>query len=782
MPTDNPTPQEALREEIDYNNYTDSIKKGLTEYELNSVFFDSESLLEFLLDDYNNSKKTQKNSNKTAKKNPTFFRSFSERLFNFLPESEKQIILSYNTTTTYGIISKDQEKRMRQHLTEQLKETTASKTIQNWFAGRTIPAREKAFEICFALNLDINATYNFLDKVCFRTGFNFHQYDEAIYYFCIKNKWTFKDAQRLIEEAKKLIEKTQKTSDKNITTFPFTSQTYNFLKDCTSKKDLLAYILEYFNQKSVESRTVKEFFNNTIKVLIGPEGYIKLEPPTDLSPELKGCHAMSRDYILKGIYGINLRNPSASKRTSPFPSHFITQFPNKDSFSMKIILTDKDTISLDTFTTNNDEMTRNLIILLDFYRRWMDLVINPKKEPLPPGYNPSDEVIKQINADLDTCKYRPLYPGNPYDLLFWEASHYEADTPMKHITIFRECISRIFSPSFYFDEAEKFSGQIEKEPLLKDVLSTETSKIAFENKTISHTISEKKLDSYFGKGNWKQQPCEICQHLGYNSKSKAYIIEKHIFQPYIGSNGCHQGKKIIRKAKGFFSNSILSPSLLAFILNKKYAAQLSLSQIEKIFNQKKINIKKEIMANWIINSSKTYFAVLFEKMKQELLTFPIIQTDKTIVYADNANSENNYYIQAYCSDEFSAKYPIVIYECHQEQNLRSSVFYTNYKGICVENKTKTSVTQKALEPICDGYTFWKIYNSKNGTYPSTVIYSLFKTANLNKLNTYDYFEYLLTELPKLLDTGGSIDSTKLDDLLPWSSNLPENCRNQTDWW
>lgn len=188
------------------------------------------------------------------------------------------------------------------------------------------------------------------------------------------------------------------------------------------------------------------------------------------------------------------------------------------------------------------------------------------------------------------------------------------------------------------------------------------------------------------------------------------------------------------------------------------------------------------MANWIINSSKTYFAVLFEKMKQELLTFPIIQTDKTIVYADNANSENNYYIQAYCSDEFSAKYPIVIYECHQEQNLRSSVFYTNYKGICVENKTKTSVTQKALEPICDGYTFWKIYNSKNGTYPSTVIYSLFKTANLNKLNTYDYFEYLLTELPKLLDTGGSIDSTKLDDLLPWSSNLPENCRNQTDWW
>lgn len=333
----------------------------------------------------------------------------------------------------FSIISKDQGKRIQQYLTEQLKETTTPRTIQNWFAGRNIPTRKKAFEICFALNLDIDATYDFLAKVYFSTGFNLHQYDEAIYYFCIKNKWTFKDAQRLIAEAKELIEKTQKTSDKNITTFPFTSQTHNFLKKCTSKKDLLAYILEYFNKKSVESRTVKEFFNNTIKVLIGPEGYIKSEPPTDLSPELKGCDPTSRDYILKGIYGINLRNPSSSKRTSPFPSHFITQFPNKDSFS------------LDTFTTKNDEMTRNLIILLAFYRHWMYLVINPKKEPLPPGYNPSDEVIKQINADLDTCNYLPLYPGNPYDLLFWEASYYEADTPMEHIITFRECIAVIFS-------------------------------------------------------------------------------------------------------------------------------------------------------------------------------------------------------------------------------------------------------------------------------------------------------------------------------------------------
>ena len=43
----------------------------------------------------------------------------------------------------------------------------------------------------------------------------------------------------------------------------------------------------------------------------------------------------------------------------------------------------------------------------------------------------------------------------------------------------------------------------------------------------------------------------------------------------------------------------------------------------------------------------------------------------------------------------------------------------------------------------------------------------------NSLKPYDYFEYLLTEIPKHLD---DTDRGFLDDLLPWSPNLPANCR------
>lgn len=48
-----------------------------------------------------------------------------------------------------------------------------------------------------------------------------------------------------------------------------------------------------------------------------------------------------------------------------------------------------------------------------------------------------------------------------------------------------------------------------------------------------------------------------------------------------------------------------------------------------------------------------------------------------------------------------------------------------------------------------------------------------ETAKANNLKPYEYFEYLLTEIPKHVD-----DKNKnfLEDLLPWSETLPEHIR------
>ncbi len=67
-------------------------------------------------------------------------------------------------------------------------------------------------------------------------------------------------------------------------------------------------------------------------------------------------------------------------------------------------------------------------------------------------------------------------------------------------------------------------------------------------------------------------------------------------------------------------------------------------------------------------------------------------------------------------------------------------------------------------------------NTIRGAKTSAVIYSAVETARLNNLSSYYYITHLLTELPKLRDKNGNIDTVSLDQLLPWSQTLSDNCR------
>ena len=68
------------------------------------------------------------------------------------------------------------------------------------------------------------------------------------------------------------------------------------------------------------------------------------------------------------------------------------------------------------------------------------------------------------------------------------------------------------------------------------------------------------------------------------------------------------------------------------------------------------------------------------------------------------------------------------------------------------------------------------HDSVKGAQASAVIYSISETAKLNNLRPYYYFNYLLTDLPGLCDEKGIIDTAKLEHLLPWAQELPEECR------
>ena len=84
-----------------------------------------------------------------------------------------------------------------------------------------------------------------------------------------------------------------------------------------------------------------------------------------------------------------------------------------------------------------------------------------------------------------------------------------------------------------------------------------------------------------------------------------------------------------------------------------------------------------------------------------------------------------------------------------------------------------NAAEQAIRGFCIGKKNWVMIDTIAGARSSAIIYSIAETAKANSLRPYDYFEHLLTVIPKHLD---DTDRSFLDDLLPWSPNLPANCR------
>ena len=65
-----------------------------------------------------------------------------------------------------------------------------------------------------------------------------------------------------------------------------------------------------------------------------------------------------------------------------------------------------------------------------------------------------------------------------------------------------------------------------------------------------------------------------------------------------------------------------------------------------------------------------------------------------------------------------------------------------------------------------------LIDTMEGARASAIMFSMSETVKANKLKPYEYFEYVLSEMPKHM-RGSSKDMHFLDDLMPWSDKLPE---------
>ena len=84
-----------------------------------------------------------------------------------------------------------------------------------------------------------------------------------------------------------------------------------------------------------------------------------------------------------------------------------------------------------------------------------------------------------------------------------------------------------------------------------------------------------------------------------------------------------------------------------------------------------------------------------------------------------------------------------------------------------------NASERAIRGFCIGKKNWEMIDTIHGATSSAIIYSIAETAKANNLKPYDYFEYLLTEIPKHVEDK---NTDFLEELLPWSETLPEHIR------
>lgn len=88
-----------------------------------------------------------------------------------------------------------------------------------------------------------------------------------------------------------------------------------------------------------------------------------------------------------------------------------------------------------------------------------------------------------------------------------------------------------------------------------------------------------------------------------------------------------------------------------------------------------------------------------------------------------------------------------------------------------------NASERTIRGLCIGKKNWAMIDTINGATSSAIIYSIAETSKANNLKPYEYFEYLMTQIPAHMD---DTDRSFLEDLLTRSQKLPEYIRKQKD--
>ena len=146
--------------------------------------------------------------------------------------------------------------------------------------------------------------------------------------------------------------------------------------------------------------------------------------------------------------------------------------------------------------------------------------------------------------------------------------------------------------------------------------------------------------------------------------------------------------------KALIPKGVVSPSLMAYIINQKYTNAIPLYRQEQEFKRYDIHLTRQDLSNWILKGAKL-LEPLYKQLKKELLTNELLHADETTVEVLNEpgrKSTSKSYEWLYRTTK-NAERPVIIYDYQVGRSGEYvKTFLKDWKGTYLH---------------CDGYSGYK---------------------------------------------------------------------------
>lgn len=185
----------------------------------------------------------------------------------------------------------------------------------------------------------------------------------------------------------------------------------------------------------------------------------------------------------------------------------------------------------------------------------------------------------------------------------------------------------------------------------------------FPVEVIEHRLSSDQLDAEFPGGYYEMKP-DIYKEL--EVIPAQYVVYEHRVYSYVFREKTDGESKIVRapRPEKLLNNSILTPSLAAYVINQKYVDAMPLNRIHDEFKRNDVEISRQVLAGWMIKLADRYLYLLYNAMKKELLGSKLIHCDETpfTLIHDGKGPKSKNYMWVYHSDIDYGTPPVYIYE------------------------------------------------------------------------------------------------------------------------